>query len=480
MLKKKFLLILFMFISATSVFSNEGIAPYILDGSLVIYFPNVKEATDAWRFILKKTEGAEYANTLARLRFKLQERMVVNIFEKEGAESLGIDYNKGFAYVHLKKDVGYAVMTIKNEILLRTMLDNLPTPMPYRIEKNYVIFSGSKEILEYYNFQGLKKLEEYQKVVKNLKLDWNKSLVWMDSIYIKDKISQSSTSSFVTMGDRVVGTFNISGNNLTLDLFSFYDDPRINQELKNSTKVKATQKMTLLDFESGTPGIVGHTYVNLNSFLKMLQEIDRADYLSIKSIANELKDYNIDVQEKILPYLKGRFSYVIRAFDVEKKKLNFTISSEIQNKKVLAENIKEIVRMTQSKGAKTVYKNMFTQQFYGWKFNDVTLWVGIVEDHLIISSDEASLALLVENIYQSRSGFLQTLPVSFRRFINNKSIGGQMILQNPSFIKDFNTIDLAVENQILMSLEKMDWSFYLINNKDSVGRRDIIILKFYE
>ena len=480
MLKKKFLLILFMFISATSVFSNEGIAPYILDGSLVIYFPNVKEATDAWRFILKKTEGAEYANTLARLRFKLQERMVVNIFEKEGAESLGIDYNKGFAYVHLKKDVGYAVMTIKNEILLRTMLDNLPTPMPYRIEENYVIFSGSKEILEYYNFQGLKKLEEYQKVVKNLKLDWNKSLVWMDSIYIKDKISQSSTSSFVTMGDRVVGTFNISGNNLTLDLFSFYDDPRINQELKNSTKVKATQKMTLLDFESGTPGIVGHTYVNLNSFLKMLQEIDRADYLSIKSIANELKDYNTDVQEKILPYLKGRFSYVIRAFDVEKKKLNFTISSEIQNKKILAENIKEIVRMIQSKGAKTVYKNMFTQQFYGWKFNDVTLWVGIVEDHLIISSDEASLALLVENIYQSRSGFLQTLPVSFRRFINNKSIGGQMILQNPSFIKDFNTIDLAVENQILMSLEKMDWSFYLINNKDSVGRRDIIILKFYE
>ena len=480
MLKKKFLLILFMFVSVTSMFSNDGIAPYILDGSLVIYFPSIKAATDTWRFILKKKEGAEYVNTLARIKFKLQERMLVNIFEKEGAESLGIDYDKGFAYVHLKKDMGYAVMTIKNEILLRTMLDNLPTPLPYRIEENYVIFSRSKEILEYYDFQGLKKLEEYQKVVKNLKLDWNRSLVWMDSIYIKDKISTSSTSSFVTMGDRVGGTFSINGNNLTLDLFSFYDDPRINQELKNSTKVKATQKMTLLDFESGTPGIVGHTYVNLNSFLKMLQEIDRADYLSIKSIANELKDYNIDVQEKIVPYLKGRFSYIIRAFNTEKKILNFTISSEVQNKKVLAENIKEIVRMTQSRGAKTVYKNMFTQQFYGWKFNDITLWVGIVEDHLIISSDEASLTTLVENIYQSRSGFLKTLPVSFRRFINNKSIGGQMILQNPAFIKDFNTIDLSVENQLLMSLKKIDWSFYLINNEDSVGRRDIIILNFYE
>ena len=267
---------------------------------------------------------------------------------------------------------------------------------------------------------------------------------------------------------------------MTLDLFSFYDDPKINQELINSTKVKNIQKMTLLDFESGEPGIVGHTYVDLSSFLKMLQEIDRADYLSIKSIINDLKDGGINIQENILPYLKGRFSYIIRAFNLDKKILNFTISSEIYNKKILSENIKEIVRMTKSKGAKIAYKNMFTQQFYGWKFNDITLWIGIVEDHLIISSDEASLALLVENIYQSRSGFLQTLPVSFRRFINNKSIGGQMILQNPAFIKDFNIIDFAVENQLLMSLKKMDWSFYLMNKEDNVGRRDIIILNFYE
>ena len=480
MLKKKFLLVLVMFISTTSVFSNDGIAPYILDGSLVIYFPNIKEATDTWRFILKKTEGVEYVNTLARLRFKLQEKMLVNVFEREGAEALGLDYDKGFAYVHLKKDVGYAVLTIKNEILLRTMLDSLPTPMPFRIEENYVIFSASKEILEYYNFQGLEKLEEYQKVVKNLKLDWNKNLLWMDSIYIKDKIPQTSTASFITMGDRVAGTFDISGNNMTLDVFSFYDDPKINQELRNSTKVKNIQKMTLLDYESGAPGIVGHSYVDLSSFLKMLQEIDRADYLSIKSIVNELKASGIDAQEKIMPYLKGRFSYIIRAFNMDKKILNFTISSEVYNKKVLSENIKEIVRITQSKGAKIVYKNMFTQQFYGWKFKDITLWIGIVEDHLIVSSDEGSLARLVENIYQSRSGFLQTLPVSFRRFINNKSIGGQMILQNPAFIKDFNTIDLAVENQMLMSLEKLDWSFYLINKEDNVGRRDIIILNFYE
>ena len=108
------------------------------------------------------------------------------------------------------------------------------------------------------------------------------------------------------------------------------------------------------------------------------------------------------------------------------------------------------------------------------------MWIGIVEDHLIISSDEASLASLVENIYQSRSGFLKTLPISFSRFINNKSVGGQMILQNPAFIKDFNIIDLSVENQLLMALEKIDWSFYLINKEENVGRRDIIILNFYE
>ena len=46
LLKKKFLLVLVMFISATSVFSNDGIAPYILDGTFVVYFPNMKEGTD--------------------------------------------------------------------------------------------------------------------------------------------------------------------------------------------------------------------------------------------------------------------------------------------------------------------------------------------------------------------------------------------------------------------------------------------------
>ena len=478
MLKKNSLVVLFVFVCATSIFPNAGIAPYILDGSLVIYFPNIKEATDTWRLILNKVNSAEYVNVLSRFKFQIEEKMVVNIFEKKGAESLGIDYDKGLAYVHLKKDIGYAVFTIKNKILLTTMLDNLPTPIPYRIENNYVIFSGTEEILDYYEFQGLQKLEEYKKIAKNLKLDWNKNLLWIDSDYLKDKIP--NPSSFVRMGNKIAGTFNFNKNNLIFDLFSFYDDPKINQELVNSTKVKTVQKMTLLDFESGTPGIVGQTYVDLKSFLQMLQEIDKADDLSIKSIINNLKNNNIDIQTQILPYLKGRFSYIIRSFDIKNNQLNFSLSAEIYNKKILSENLKNIVRAAKVKGATIIYKNIFTQQFYGWKLNDITLWVGIIEDHLIVSSDEASLYRLVENVYQAKSGFLNTLPLSFRRFINNRLIGGQMILQNPSFIKNFNTIDSLLQNQLLMSLKKLDWSFYLINENNNIGRRDIIILNFYE
>ncbi|MGL5955327.1 MAG: hypothetical protein ACRC0X_01785 [Brevinema sp.] len=473
----KYILLILM-LGVQPVFSKDKIAPYILDGAVVIYMADVAQGMDLWTTVVEKTKTVEANNIKNRLSTQIAERMSVNIFDPKGAEYLGIDYSGGMAYVELYSGVRYMIFTVANERLLRTRLDALVDPMPYRIEENFVMFSSTPEILEYYNFQGITKIPEFNKIASELSLSWSKNLIWIDPSFFRSQ--EVVRSAVKVMGNRIAGTFSVQANRIVLDMVTIYDDPKVNQLITDSKNVSPVQNMMLLDYESGVPGIVGHTYVNLANFVTMVQHIDQADYLSVFSILERLKQLGVDIQQNIFPYLKGRLSYVIRAMDPSKNIFQFTVSSEIRNKNLLRQNINNIVQLSQQQGITIKYKNLFTQQFYGWEFPNGTLWVGIVEDHLVVSSDETDLVNFVQNIYNARSGFIDTLPLSMRRLIGNRTIGGQILFRNPAFVQKFRILDLFLSNDLLVALKQVEWDFYLIQNTNITGRRDIIIVDFNE
>ncbi|MGL4677167.1 MAG: hypothetical protein ACRCWI_05825 [Brevinema sp.] len=475
---KHILLIVIMVLEVPIVFAKDKIAPYVLDGAVVIYMVDVAQGVNLWSTIIKKTKTIEADNIKNRLSTQIAERMSVNIFDPKGAEYLGIDYSGGMAYVQLYSGVHYMIFTMTNERLLRTRLDTLVDPIPYRIEGNFVMFSSTPEILEYYNFQGITKLPEFNKIAKELSLSWDKNLIWMDPSVLRSQEVLKSTVK--AMGDRIAGTFSVQNNRIILDTLTIYDDPQVNQRLGDSQKVSPVQNMVLLDYESGDPGIVGHTYVNFSNFVTMVQHIDQADYLSTLSILEQLKQNGVDIQQSILPYIKGRLSYVIRAMDPSKNIFRFTASSEIRDKIVLKQNINNIVQASQQKGITIKYKNLFTQQFYGWEFSDQTLWVGLVENHLIVSSDETDLINFVQNIYNARIGFINKLPISMRRLIANRTIGGQILFKNPAFIQNFRILDLFINYDLLVALKQVEWNFTLVQNPNISGRRDTIFIDFNE
>ncbi len=471
---KQIVLIVMMFVGTNYAFARESIAKYILDGDIVVYSPNIPQSTQLWDIIVKKTKGIEAGNTMDRLDFRIKQRLSANMFTEDGATYLGIDYYGGMAYVQLSSGINYIIFTVANEGLLRSRLNSLDDPMPYRIEEKFVIFSSSREILDYYEFRGITQLPIFNQVAKELKLTWNKNLIWIDSASFR------RNASVFSMGDKMIGTFNVVGNKIMLDMVTVYEDPEISKLLIDSMKVKPVQNFTMLDYEYGEPGVVGNMYVDISSFYSMMNKIDSADYLFLVSLFRQLDEYGIDLQRDVLSYLKGRLSYALRAFDMEKKKFDFNISSEIANKEALRESIRRIVILSEERGMKIQYKNLFTQQFYGWNFKGHMLWIGIVENHLIISSDEANLVKLVQNIYQDRSGFLATLPTSMNRLIKNKTIGGQVLIKNPTFAQNFNMMGSFFSRAFLLALKQIEWEFYLINNGNMTGRRDIVNFDFYE
>lgn len=476
--KKIIWILLGISISLNPLYADEGMAPYLLDGSIVLYFPNIKNATDAWSTLLKQTSGLEYENTLSRIQMSVKQRLSANIFNSEEANNIGIDYNGALAYVNVRPGVSYAIFTIDNKNLLESRLASLATPIIHRIEGKYIIFSSSLEILDYQEFRGLESLDEFRKIAKVTNFRWDNNFFWIDSTYFKNLISYSDT--YTIQGDRIAGTFITLQGQIIIDAVTSYDSPEVRYLLQSSMDVSPVQQFSILDYESGTPAIIGQTYVNINQFLAMLQEIDRVDYLEYKKLFEDLLRQGVNIHEQILSHLKGKVSYVIREFSRPQDVFKFTISSEIVNKKVLNNNLKEIVRHSASLGMAVLNKNLFTQQFYGWKWGDMILWVGIVEDHLIVSSDEENLILLVQNIYQSQKGFLRRYPLPFQRLIKSETIGGQMILQNPFYIQNISAFGSIFSEDLMMVVRMLEWDFYLIDQEDFSGRRDIINIYFYE
>ena len=444
----------------------------------MIYHPSITEATATWSALLKKMNGIEYENILAQVQFKIRDKMSVNVLNPFEAESIGIDASKPVAYVHLRPKVGYAVFTIKNKALVQNTLDRLETPIPYRIEGDFIIFSSSLEVLEYTEFKGLAYTEEFQKITDMIKFDWSKNLLWMDSSYFQDKQIADDTTFTIPQGDRIAGIFEVKDNQLVIDMYTLYDDPQINKQLKNSRKVAPVQKLTLLDYGFGSPAIVGQMYVNVESFLQMISAIDSSDYLDVERLEKDMVSLGINMKTQFYPYLKGRLSYSLREYNPEKNTINVLASIEMSNKVKVVDNLKEIVRESVEKGMKIEYRDYFTQQFYGWVLGDVTLWIGTVEDHLIVATDEATLFQLIQNIYNAKDGFLRKLPPSFSRLINNGVVGGQFYLQNPSFIQNIKLLDNFFPFSFWVSVKSVAWDFYLIDKGNYVGRRDIVNIEF--
>lgn len=479
MVLKRIIVLIICWSGVINIYADAGIAPYIVDGKLAIYFPSIKNIAPTWKIIIQKTSGAEANSIISKIQKQIRLKMSKNILDAKEAASIGLDPNGGVAYVHLKKNLGYIVFTVKNERLLRYTLDNLVNPIPYRIENKYIIFSGSDEIMEYYQFKGLKSTEEFQKAAEVLKFNWKQNFFWMDSDYFLTQNLLPCDGAMVPQGDKLAGIFQVNQAGITLNLYTLYGDPEVNEMIKKIIKIKKVQKLSFLDYEVDIPAIVGQMYLSLPDFINSLKLIDKMDIIQFNKLFTDLQASGIDIRRDLFPYIQGKTSYLIRKYDPLNHILDFTLSMELNNSIAVKEFLLSIVRKNYNKKPATKYRTLFTQEFFGWEISGQELWMGVVEGNLLISSSEHSLMTLVQNIYEDKRGMLEKLPPIFKRSIENQLVGGQSFISSSQYIQNIKPIYHLLPFDFKASVYSIEWDFSFIQKKNNIGRQDIIRLKFF-
>ncbi|SFB68018.1 hypothetical protein SAMN02745150_00134 [Brevinema andersonii] len=459
-------------------FANPEIAPYVLDGELALFVPVLKTGSGDLLQLIKKFTGAEYEKSISLLRARLRDRLGVSILNPHGAASIGIDENGAVAYVHLAPKKGYMIFTIKNKNLLTSYLDRLPVPMPYRIEGNFIIFSASPEILEFYRFKGLQNTSEFKQIAKALSFRWDQNFVWMTANYLNERKSSLKLHPFPE-GDRIGGIFSINYDDITLDLYTVYKDPQVQSALRKSMVPYKTQRINFLDYEDGTAALIGQTYLDTSAFIDAIGAIDKADELGVKNLLNKFEQAGINLKDGFFRYMGGRNSYIVRAFDIQTKNIDVTLISPVVSQDKVEQFFVNTVNLAHKNGKKIKGKSLFTRNFYGWDTGDFVVWFGLAEGHAIITTSEDSLNKLVHNIYENRKGFLSQVPPAFQR-ISKTIYGGRFYINAAQVLQTVRSPFFPLPYDFMVALESIEWYFYLEEVDAKIGRHDSISINFFK
>ncbi|MGL5254942.1 MAG: hypothetical protein ACRC9L_08125 [Brevinema sp.] len=480
MLKRWILLGVFL-TSSTILFADPRIAPYIVDGDLVLYAPSLSEVSRISDMLLQKYQGAEGKKTLAYWQDAMHRRMGVNPFQPQEAESIGLDPTGAVAYVHVKDNHGYMIFTLKNKVLFTYAMDNLSQPVPYRILDNFAILTASEEILDYTNFGGIEMLSEFKTIAKALDFRWTRPFLWMKGSYLRSKLQVGSNRYVFPDGDRIGMVCTFTDRQISVDAFTVYKDKDVQDMLKSSMKQLLEQKLSLLDFESGTPAIVGQAYLSIPSYVESLVNIDKSDTIELRRFFSLLEGAGINIKDRLFPYLRGRISYVVRAYSPLTKVLDLTVTMGINNDTRVRDFLVETQSIAQRKGLKIQSKTLFTREFTGFVFPQYgfTLWMGIVEGHLVLSTSETELNNLVKNIYEKNGGFLQTLPSAFVRAIQGRVYGGQTLLRTNPLLQKVQPAIFPRFSSYLLPFETIEWYYYVQDIDGTIGRRDTMTGYFF-
>lgn len=469
---------LFMVVPAFADISDA-----ILDCELMIYAPDYEEFIEEVQMVLERFYGPNYESEEAAISTTTKSYYGVDIFDSDDVQSVGINPDGAFAYVHVSKNSGYLVFETESESDLTAWADE------YLLETASLMFSGGYAVLTA-DEDALSSVDEnlidndgFSVAAEKLGFGWDAPLVWMKGSYISEAADADGITTYANLPESFSAfTIEIEDEGFSIDFYSGTFSESQRASLRSLSYPDGGSEFEILDFTEGTPILVMRSFLDLGSLYDYFRDVDMLDILGVQALFDVFSDYSVNLESYLFNNSDGRLNLVVENFSVGDGDFLLYGSIGIDDSDT-AESLLSFLQTAVVMSPHSLYSfYLFNQPFYQFEDEDerYSIYYGILQDDLVFSTDKETLTNIAVNVYGEHGGALSSQPDFLSDAVEEESPGIFGVIDVQSLLLNFDLTGLNVKQEFLMGLETIEFSILPDKGVSAYGWTAQINLKFYD
>lgn len=440
---------------------TSEIKKYIMDSQLMVFAPAYETLITNVKSLLARFYGKNYDQMMVQISSNSRSSYGIDILNLESMKSAGINIAKPVAFVHISNQAGYMLIPIQSKKTVESYIrTHLGKNKAYRIAGNYLIFSENAQILASVPTNNRRLETNPAFTVASTKLDfkWDKIFAWIESRYFSVVTSSVGVSANMNIPYGFTAfTADFFDKQISIRNYSGILSSNQTEYVRKLRDVSAAQKFELLDYISGNPAVIGDVYMNMPMLYKYYSYIDTINILGVKGFINELMDkYRINVERDLLNNSDGRLKVVVDQFDPEKNTFLVYGSMGIKSPEVaisFMDSVKNSV-LQSTNGTVTTF-DLFTKPFYHYQSSNYSLYYGVIDNDFVFSADRDVLTNMVKNLFENRSGFLDSAPPLLKEFSSENRVGYFITVDVQSLFSKIKT-GIMISREFLVGIKEIN------------------------
>jgi hypothetical protein len=462
-------------------YASESAQSYIAPCEFLVYFDSFDRLMNVSKSVLKRFYGANWNQMESQFRADWQSQFGVDVFSPKSIDGIGIATNRSLAYVHIAKDSGYLLLPVSSRKKAENWLNKtLGGAVPFRFLGDYLAVSENPTNLVTLSNVTIESNEAFRVTIAKLDFHWDKPFVWVESRYLADVSSGLGVTGNIQIpyGFTAVA-LDFSDSVITARAYSGLISPEQNDYIRQMRQVSAVETNNLLDYISGSPAAVAQLYLNVPMLFRYYMAIDRINILGFSGLVRELQNkYRVNLEQDLIANTDGLAKLVIDRLDIANNDyLLYGSIGLIDSAK--GENFVESLKTAVIQSSNQLFSfDLFTHPFYHYKSSNYSVFYGVIDKDLYFSTDKDTLVKLVQNIYESRNGYLEKLPAFFRESMVSNHAGFMGTIDVQSFLSQVKT-GLLLNKDFFIGIQNIDIQGHPDMEEPSWGWNTRVDIRFY-
>ncbi len=452
------------------------------NGDLVIFMPSINTLQTISGELLARFYGPNFTQMLEQIKLSSKENYGVDIYSDQSLTDIGVDINQPVAFVHYSSRQGYLMISLNSEEKFKAFIaKKYKQGLYYRISDSTAYLSAQKSVID--NISNLLVNDKsFNHTINKKKFVWNKPMVWANGKYLAEMSKSEGVTTHLDLPPAFLFfTVDSLKDQLQLDIYSGAMSSDYLNEMRSLTKSGGKGKFDMLDFAWGNPAIIGHTRLDVPSLYRYLLKLDKIKISGLENAVSMWKDeYNIDLYNDLILHTDGRIKLVVNEFDTKNKRYDFYASFGINDRSRVQVFVDSLKNAILKKGAKLYAFEIFTNPVYHYKYQDIDLYFGVIEDSFFVSSHKDTFIRVVKNIFEDKLGYLDSVQEIVSKASSQNELGYYFQIDVQSLLSGIKPRLIGFNADILTGIKNILIYGYPDRDPSPIGWSSKVIIDFYQ